>query len=116
VIAGDLSKFKLDPTSHLKSNTFIECSGGVTIGRYFHPGRGLTIWSVNHAYDSEKAIPYDETVLEKPVHIEDFVWCGGNVFIIPGVTVGEGPLSPPARWLPRMCRRAPSWAETLPEC
>lgn len=38
--------FKIAPTSHLKSNTYIECSGGVSIGEYFHTGRGLTIFQV----------------------------------------------------------------------
>lgn len=89
-IAGDVRKFSIDPTSHIKSDTFIECSGGVRIGRYFHPGRGLTIFSTNHNYVFGTRIPYDSTVIEKPVTIEDFVWCGANVTIVPGVRVGEG--------------------------
>jgi hypothetical protein len=35
-LAGDLCKFKIDETSHLKSNTFIECSGGETICQLKH--------------------------------------------------------------------------------
>jgi len=89
-LGGDLRKFKIDITSHLKSNTFIECSGGVTIGRYFHTGRGLTIFSTNHNYENATMIPYDEVSVDKPVVIKDFVWCGANVTIVPGVTVGEG--------------------------
>ncbi len=87
---GDVSKFSIHPTSHLKSNTFIECSGGVTIGRYFHVGRGLTIFSTNHNWEPAEFIPYDEKMLARPVLIQDFVWCGANVTIVPGVTVGEG--------------------------
>ncbi len=89
-IVGDLSKFYIDKTSHLKSATFIETSGGVSIGRYFHTGRGLTIFSTNHNYESKKLIPYDKKVIEKPVIIKDFVWCGANITIVPGVTIGEG--------------------------
>lgn len=89
-IAGDLSKFKFDTTSHLKSGTFIECTGGVEIGRYFHTGRGLTIFSTNHNYDGEVAIPYDAENILKAVKIGDFVWCGANVTIMPGVNIGEG--------------------------
>jgi acetyltransferase-like isoleucine patch superfamily enzyme len=89
-IAGDLSRFEIDPTSHIKSGTFIECSGGVRIGRYFHPGRGLTIFSTNHNYRSDRIIPYDEMDLPGPVVIEDCVWAGANVSIVPGVTIGEG--------------------------
>lgn len=89
-IIGDLNKFKIDESSHLKSDAFIESSGGVTIGRYFHTGKSLTIFSTNHNYESVKSIPYDKKIIEKPVVIEDFVWCGANVTIVPGVIIGEG--------------------------
>ncbi|MDA7813135.1 acyltransferase [Flavobacteriaceae bacterium] len=89
-IEGDLKKLKIHRSSHLKSNTFIECSGGVEIGRYLHVGRGLTIFSTNHNYFISKKIPYDETVILKPVIIEDFVWMGSNVTIVPGVKIGLG--------------------------
>lgn len=89
-IAGDISKFEIHPTSHLKSDTFIECSGGVKIGKYFHVGRGLTIFSTNHNYTSDQSIPYDSTEVVKPVEIGDCVWIGANVSIIPGVKIGEG--------------------------
>ena len=90
MVAGPLCKFSIDKTSHLKSETFIECSGGVTIGKYFHVGRGLTIFSTNHSFRSNDYIPYDKNDLECPVYIEDYVWAGANVTIAPGVRVGEG--------------------------
>lgn len=90
MVAGDLSKFEIHPTSHLKSDTFIEASGGVKIGSYFHVGRGLTIFSSVHNHKDAKKIPYDDVVIASPVRIEDFVWCGANVTILPGVTIGEG--------------------------
>lgn len=89
-IAGAPGRFEIDPTSHLKSGTFIECSGGVKIGRYFHVGRGLTVFSSSHDYKGSGKIPYDGVDLERPVTIGDFVWCGANVTILPGVTIGEG--------------------------
>lgn len=89
-LLGDLTKFRIHQTSHLKSDALIECSGGVTIGKYFHTGRGLTIFSTNHDYKSNEFIPYGKISIDGPVKIEDFVWCGSNVTIVPGVTVGEG--------------------------
>nr|WP_157263625.1 acyltransferase [Azohydromonas aeria] len=89
-IMGDLSRFEISPTSHIKSGTYIEASGGVRIGRYFHPGRGLTIFSATHNYEGASRLPYDEVIIHRPVVIEDFVWCGANVTILPGVTIGEG--------------------------
>ncbi len=82
--------FKIAPTSHLKSNTYIECSGGVSIGEYFHTGRGLTIFSSNHVYNNDNSIPYDKVSQNKSVQIKDFVWLGANVTIVPGITIGEG--------------------------
>jgi acetyltransferase-like isoleucine patch superfamily enzyme len=87
---NDFSKFKIHESSHLKSDTVIECSGGVFIGKYFHTGRGLTIFSTNHNYRGQNYIPYDVEDLIMPVVINDFVWVGANVTILPGVTIGEG--------------------------
>jgi acetyltransferase-like isoleucine patch superfamily enzyme len=89
-IAGEENLFRIDPTSHIKSGTFIDCSGGVTIGAHFHVGRGLTIFSSKHNYKTDRAIPYDLVDLAAPVVIEDCVWAGANVSILPGVTIGEG--------------------------
>ena len=93
MIAGDLSKFEIHATSHLKSDTFIECSGGVKIGKYFHVGKGLTIFSTNHNYNSKEVIPYDAIEIPKPVEIGDCVWFGANVSLVPGVTIGEGAIA-----------------------
>lgn len=90
LVVAHPQNLKMDKTSHFKSGAFIECQGGVEIGRYFHTGRGLTIFSSNHKYNNDNYIPYDEESELKPVVIEDFVWCGANVTILPGVTIGEG--------------------------
>lgn len=89
-LLGNLKKFKIHRTSHLKSDTLIECTGGVKIGKYLHTGRGLTIFSTNHNYNSKSSIPYDKVLIKKPVVIKDFVWIGANVTIVPGVEIGEG--------------------------
>ena len=73
-IMGPLNKFRISPTSHIKSGTYIECSGGVDIGAYFHTGRGLTIFSATHNWKSSEAIPYDSKVIIDPVIIKNFVW------------------------------------------
>lgn len=89
-LLGDLKKFKIDSTSHLKSDTTIECTGGVEIGKYFHTGKGLTIFSANHNWKTAQKIPYDEKIILKEVIIGDFVWAGANVTILPGIFIGEG--------------------------
>lgn len=64
--------------------------GKVTIGDYFHSGKGCLIISDNHNYDSGNAIPYDNKVIEKDIEIGDFVWFGARVTILPSTKIGEG--------------------------
>lgn len=63
--------------------------GGIKIGDNFHSAEGLIILTQNHNWKGEK-LPYDETVIYRPVTIGDNVWVGLNVMILPGVTIGEG--------------------------
>lgn len=88
-IAGPLANFTIHETSHLKSNAYIECSGGVIIGRHFHCGRGLTIFSSNHNWRAKEYLPYDSTSVLKPVTIGDAVWVGSNVTILPGICIDD---------------------------
>lgn len=64
--------------------------GPVTIGDNFHSGSGCYITTLNHDYDNGDAIPYGETYVCESVDIEDNVWLGRDVTVIPGVTIEEG--------------------------
>lgn len=64
--------------------------GNVQIGNNFHSGSGCLIMTTIHNYDNGTKIPYDETVIHKDVIIEDNVWLGINIIILPGVTISEG--------------------------
>jgi acetyltransferase-like isoleucine patch superfamily enzyme len=74
----------------INAGAVIHCAGGVVIGQYVHIGHGLSLYSTNHNYASDKSIPYDDTDIVKTVEIGDCVWIGANVSIVPGVTIGEG--------------------------
>jgi acetyltransferase-like isoleucine patch superfamily enzyme len=75
---------------NFNDNVFINGSGEVHVGSYFHTGVNLTIISSNHNFENATSIPYDKVRIHKQVIIKDFVWCGNNVTIIPGITIGEG--------------------------
>ena len=62
----------------------------ITIGKYCHFGKRLTIYAFNHKYENALSIPYDGNTIDKDVVINDFVWLGANVTIVPGVNIGEG--------------------------
>lgn len=68
----------------------IHGSGGVTIGDNFHSGAGCTIYSVNHRWEGASAVPYDAEVVREPVVIENNVWLGEHVLVMPGSHIGEG--------------------------
>jgi len=74
---------------HINRGAFIRAEGGLRFGNNVHVARNLTIYTINHNYMGE-ALPYDETMIKKPVVIGDNVWIGINVTIVPGVTIGEG--------------------------
>ena len=63
--------------------------GKVIIGAHFHSGKGLNILTQNHNFNGV-ALPYDDTYIIKDTIIEDNVWVGMNVTILPGVRIGEG--------------------------
>lgn len=67
----------------------IQGTADVIIGDNFHSGIECMIITDSHNYEG-KAIPYDSTVISKDVIIEDNVWLGNRVIILPGVTIGEG--------------------------
>jgi acetyltransferase-like isoleucine patch superfamily enzyme len=72
-------------------NGMVVSGGGiVNFGDNFHSGSNCLIITSFHNYNSGKAIPYDDTYINKDVFIEDNVWLGSNVIILGGVTIGEG--------------------------
>ena len=90
------------PTSCVNSNTVI-CDdvsfngmriighGNVTVGNRFHCAEGCYIITDNHDYDHGHQLPYDhERSIAKDVVIEDNVWLGTNVLILPGAYIEEG--------------------------
>jgi len=89
-------------------------TGGITIGRYVHFGPRVAILTVSHNIDG-RAIPYDNTVVAKPVVIEDFCWIGQDVVIAPGSYVEEGFAS---RYAPVVSGRIPRgsiiWSAEIP--
>lgn len=69
---------------------FINGGGPVTIGSYFHSGIECMIITQNHDYDGGEMIPYGTGYHYKEVVIDDFVWLGRRVTILPGTHIGEG--------------------------
>lgn len=83
-------KISIGSHCNFAQGVFITGGGGVTIGDWVGFGPDVKVWSVNHHFDD----PDRPWLLQgwdlKPVVIEDDVWLGANVFVMPGVTIGRG--------------------------
>ena len=66
--------------------THIFASGGVEIGKHVMISSNCSISSVTHPVDAARRA--SQPLLMKPVRIEDNVWIGMGVVILPGVTIG----------------------------
>lgn len=64
--------------------------GNVVIGSNFHSGSECLMLTSIHNYDQGTAIPYDHTVIDNDIVIEDNVWIGTRVIILGGVHINEG--------------------------
>ena len=95
------NNFKVNGKSYVTPNTTlgnnvnfngmkIQGKGNVTIGDNFHSGIECMIITSIHNYDKGNAIPYDDNIISKDVIIEDNVWLGNRVTVLPGVRIGEG--------------------------
>ncbi len=64
--------------------------GDVTLGDHVFVGENTLIYSQNHDYDTGELIPFGFNYTLKPVRIDDCVWIGSDVIILPGTHIGEG--------------------------
>ncbi len=66
-------------------------AGEVKIGSYVMMGPEVMIYTYGHQFnDLEKPMIFQGNSQVKPVIIEDDVWIGARVIILPGVTIGRG--------------------------
>lgn len=93
--------FYIGGPSYLNCNTFIgdNChfsgvsvngKGNIKIGNNFRSGSELLIMTQNHRFENSEFLPYDSEFIYKDVEIEDCVWVGARVTILPGTKICEG--------------------------
>jgi maltose O-acetyltransferase len=61
--------------------------GGITIGDDCLIASHVTITSLTHDIDAPR---FRDSLIQKPVVLEDNVWIGSHATILPGVTIGRG--------------------------
>ncbi len=82
--------YRISIGSHtfINHNAYLMDGGGITIGSHCFLGPDIAIYTALHPLlPEEREQGYE---LAKPVIIEDSVWTGGRVTILPGVRIGKG--------------------------
>jgi acetyltransferase-like isoleucine patch superfamily enzyme len=74
----------------LALDVYIESSGGVEVGERVLVGPRTCIISANHAIPLGHGRIFGAGRVDAPVVIENDVWLGANVIVLPGVRIGEG--------------------------
>ncbi|MGL4567125.1 MAG: sugar O-acetyltransferase, partial [Fusobacteriaceae bacterium] len=69
----------------INSGCHFQDQGGITIGDGTLIGPKVVLATLNHGLAPEKR----NNLCPKPIVIGKFVWIGGNVSIVPGVTIGD---------------------------
>lgn len=77
---------QIGPQAHFDALGGLEISKGVIFGPQ------VTIYTRSHNYDSDclEALPFDQKMVVAPVVINEYVWVGTKVIILPGVNIGKG--------------------------
>jgi len=83
------NKLKIGNYCRINENVFLQ--GDIRIGDYVMIAPNVAIYTSNHFYkDIDKPMVTYGNALNSPVVIEDNVWIGRNVVVLPGVTIATG--------------------------
>jgi len=89
-VFGNPENISIGDYSFIGEGAFFFGNGGISIGNNCIFGPNVAILSSNHRWENATTIPYDSQTILKPVVIENHVWIGSYVKILPGVKIGEG--------------------------
>lgn len=86
---GDaVKKVRIGESCLLTTPLYLNASGGITVGDRVTIGHHVMVITDTHRMDDPKRRGGER--ISAPVTIEDGVWVGARVTILPGVTLGEG--------------------------
>jgi acetyltransferase-like isoleucine patch superfamily enzyme len=84
------ARIRIGAGSFLNRNVMVAAVELVEIGEHCMFANGCFVTDGNHRFDDpEKPVPWQGFTSKGPTRVGDNVWCGANVVITSGVTVGE---------------------------
>lgn len=85
----NISNIDFIPPLYVGPESWMELRGVLHIGSGTIFGPRVKVHTSNHYYEGDM-LPYDDRYIVKDVFIDDNVWIGSDVTIMPGVHIGEG--------------------------
>jgi acetyltransferase-like isoleucine patch superfamily enzyme len=88
--APDQARIRIGGGTFLNIGVMVAASGLVEIGEHCMFANGCFITDAAHRFDDpDKPVPWQGFTTKGPTRIGDNVWCGANVVVTGGVTIGE---------------------------
>jgi len=81
---------EIGDNSGIGVNAQLYTAGGIVIGDNVMMGPDVVILTQNHRYDDITRPMREQGYERAPVIIEDDVWIGTRVIVLPGVRIGQG--------------------------
>jgi acetyltransferase-like isoleucine patch superfamily enzyme len=90
ITIADGGRVRIGEGSFLNRGVMVAADGLVEIGDHCMFANGTFITDANHRFDDpDKPITWQGFTSKGPTRIGDNVWCGANVVVTSGVTIGE---------------------------
>ena len=90
ITLADCAWVRIGAGSFLNQGVMVAAMERVEIGEHCMFANGCFISDANHRYDDpHRPVPWQGFTTNGPTRVADNVWCGANVVITSGVTVGE---------------------------
>lgn len=83
-------KLVVGDNSSINRGCFLNCDGGVEIGKDVLIGPGVVMYSKNHNFKNKNIPIREQGYTHKKVIIGDDVWIASGCIILPGVVIGDG--------------------------
>jgi acetyltransferase-like isoleucine patch superfamily enzyme len=90
ITAPGSARVRIGAGSFLNLDVMVAAAELVEIGQHCMFANGCFVTDASHRFDDpEKPVPWQGFTSKGPTRIGDNVWCGANVVVTGGVTIGE---------------------------
>ena len=90
ITAPDAARVHIGAGTFLNLNVMVAAADLVEIGDHCMFANGCFVTDANHRFDDpDRPVPWQGFTSKGPTRIGDNVWCGANVVVTSGVTIGE---------------------------